>query len=141
VHERLSRLALDPPDRFTYRYLPAIVWGATIFVLSSIPGDTYPDVDVPFADKWVHLVLYAPFGWLLARAVSAGEKRSPARGAFVAVAIGLLFAASDELHQLWVTNRTCSLADWIVDSVGVALGVGVWVFHRSRRGPAAAVRD
>jgi VanZ family protein len=125
---RLRRQWILPPDRFSLRYAPAIGWALLIFIMSSIPGDKYPEVNVRFADKWVHLLLYSPIGWLFVRA-AAGEKRpthfSPVP--ILAFISGALWGASDEIHQIWVRNRSCDVRDWMVDIVGIALGVAVWL--------------
>ena len=118
---------INPPAGFAVRHLPAQLFAITILTLSSIPGNVYPKVDVPMADKWVHFVLYAPFGWLLARCV-AGEKPIWIAGVALPFLAGSTFAAMDEIHQLSVLNRTCSLTDWFVDVMGVAAGTALWLW-------------
>lgn len=44
-------------------FLPSILTLILIAVLSLIPAREFPETDVPFADKWVHWVMYA---WLTA---------------------------------------------------------------------------
>lgn len=98
-----------------------LLWASTLFVLSSIPGDRYPDVNVPNSDKLAHICLYLPFGLLL------GRWFSPAGAISIAAVIaGTLYAASDELHQIFVTNRSCSVADWIVDVFSILAGLTLW---------------
>jgi VanZ family protein len=41
------------------------------------------------------------------------------------VIISVLYAASDELHQLFVPGRMCDLNDFIVDSIGVIIFAGI----------------
>jgi VanZ family protein len=53
------------------------------------------------------------------------------------LAVCVLYAISDELHQLFVEGRSCELADILVDSIGVLLAVLVvrWLIGRlARRG-------
>ncbi|MGC4079359.1 MAG: VanZ family protein [Rubrivivax sp.] len=47
----------------------AIAWTLLIFIACFVPGKEIPDVDIPFADKWVHFLLFGMFNflWLLAR--------------------------------------------------------------------------
>ncbi len=44
---------------------------------------------------------------------------------FLSFAIASAYAATDELHQLFVEERACSLFDWFIDSLGAASGVAV----------------
>lgn len=114
--------------------MPPFGWALLIFTLSSIPGTDYPKVDVPNADKIVHVVLYALLGWLTARAAASAGERPPANSLRLAIAvvIGLLYGASDEFHQFWVPFRTPSYYDWAADSLGVLLGVVLWALSQSR---------
>lgn len=102
------------------RYLPAVLWTLLILTLNSIPGDEYPRVRFPHADKLVHAMMYFPVGLLYARAVLLGQG---SRGTIVAaIFAGAAMGALDELHQIWIPHRGCSLADWVVDCVSVAGG-------------------
>lgn len=42
---------------------------------------------------------------------------------FLSLAIASAYAATDEIHQLFVPDRVCSISDWLVDSLGAAAGV------------------
>ena len=63
-------------------------------------------------------------------------QRAPAAQRFIALealwaerpalALGIAYAASDELHQVFVPGRRGSVFDILIDSVGVALGVALW---------------
>ena len=101
-----SRLAL---------WAPVVLWAALIFALSSIPGlssglGTWDLV----LRKLAHLVEYAILGALLVRAIG----RDPA-----AIAVGSLYAATDEVHQAFVSGRHGSPLDWLIDTAGVVAGV------------------
>jgi VanZ family protein len=37
------------------------------------------------------------------------------------LALGIIFAASDEIHQLFVPGRFCSVADFLFDCIGLAI--------------------
>ena len=47
--------------------LLATGWTLLIFVLCLLPAKEIPDVDIPFIDKWAHVLLFAGFSffWLL----------------------------------------------------------------------------
>ena len=42
----------------------AIVWTLLIFIACFVPGKEIPDLRVPFADKWVHFILFGGFSFL-----------------------------------------------------------------------------
>ena len=61
-----------------------------------------------------------------------------ARGALTAGAACLLFAALDEIHQMFVVGRSASVRDWTFDLAGVGLGLtaaAAWRWARAGRGP------
>ena len=103
-------------ERFSL-WAPVVLWAALIFTLSSIPDLSTGLGTWDFVmRKLAHVAEYAILGALFLRAVG----REP-----VALALGSLYAASDELHQSFVEGRHGSPVDWVIDTVGVALGVAV----------------
>jgi VanZ family protein len=97
-----------------WRWGPAVAWAALIFVLSSIPdlGTGLGGWDV-LLRKLAHAAEFAILGALLVRAL-----RRPGW----AVALGIAYAVSDELHQSFVPGRQGSALDVALDSVGVVVG-------------------
>lgn len=94
-----------------------------IFAFSSIPslGTGLGTWDLVLR-KLAHFAEFAVLGGLLYRWL----RHSPA-----ALAAGLAYAATDELHQAFVRGRQGSPLDWLVDAAGVA--VGVLLIARGRR--------
>ena len=91
-----------------------------------------PSVNVPFRIDWVtHFCLYGVLGALLAR-VGVLESWSRRRLVMAAVMISL-FGVLDELHQLFIPDRTAEVADWLMDTAGSATGMAVllWVARTS----------
>ena len=112
------------PD-WVSKWGPVLAWAALIFTLSSIPGlgTGLGGWDVVLR-KLAHAAEYAVLGLLLVRAIGH---------AWLSVALGIAYAASDELHQHFVPGREGALLDVLVDSVGVVAGVLVWrQFSRAR---------
>jgi VanZ family protein len=105
-------------------WLPVVAWAAVIFAFSSIPSlssglgtwDT-------FLRKGAHVTEYAVLGALLYRALG----REP-----LALAMGIAYAATDEIHQYFVRGRHASPVDVAIDAVGVALGMLIWLRVRER---------
>ena len=115
---------------FARRWGPPLLWAAAVFTLSSQP--TLPHLpSVLDWDKLQHCAAYAVGGLLLARALGRDG-----RWALLAVALGSLYGASDEVHQLFVRNRSSDPVDWVADTLGVLAGVAIWRFylnHSARR--------
>ena len=79
--------------------------------------------------KLAHLTEYAILGALLARALARPE---------LAIAIGALYATSDEIHQHFVRGRHAAWYDVLIDTIGVSVGVLAWSRSRvaaDERGP------
>ncbi|MHC1694228.1 MAG: VanZ family protein [Eubacteriales bacterium] len=50
-------------------------------------------------------------------------KVKPPYSLFLSVGFCMLYALSDEIHQLFVAGRACELSDWLVDMAGAGLGI------------------
>jgi VanZ family protein len=70
-------------------------------------------------DKVAHFALFAVFGCTLAW----GARHFETRAAHLAVILlGVLFAASDEIHQSFVPRRDSSPGDFLADVAGLVTG-------------------
>jgi VanZ family protein len=114
----LPRATLLPvaTTRFS-AWAPVVLWAGLIFALSSIPdlGTGLGTWDTVLR-KLAHAAEYAILGALLLRAV----QNVPA-----AVLLASAYAATDEVHQTFVSGRHGSPLDWAIDSAGALLGVAV----------------
>ncbi len=107
--------------RFLKFWLPAYLYAGLIFYLSSI--QKLPEVPIANIDRAVHILEYGIFGVLLARAFKNSDNRWAARNfKALAIAIGILYGASDEYHQSFVIGRNADIIDLIFDSAGVLIG-------------------
>ena len=105
-------------------WLPVLAWAAVIFAFSSIPSlSSGLGVWDTVLRKCAHVTEYAILGALLYRAL---EREVPA------LAAGIAYAATDELHQHFVRGRHASPIDVGIDAVGVALGMILWLRLRQR---------
>lgn len=107
-------------------WLPAAAWAAVLFYLSSL--STLPSPGVSHSDKAAHFAAYLVLGLLLAFAADR-----TARSLALAAALGLLYGASDEVHQLFVPGRSASLGDWMADAAGVCFALYLYARLRPRR--------
>ena len=105
-------------------WLPVVAWAAVIFAFSSVPhlGTGLGTWDTVLR-KGAHVTEYAILGALLYRAV--GREAT-------ALAAGIAYAATDELHQFFVRGRHASPVDVAIDAVGLAFGMLVWLRVRER---------
>jgi VanZ family protein len=105
-------------SRALTHWLPVVLWAALIFALSSIPslGTGLGSWDLVLR-KCAHMTEYAVLAFLLARALG---REVPA------LAVGVLYAVSDEVHQAFVSGRHASPIDVAIDTVGLLLGLLAW---------------
>ena len=97
------------------RWLPVLVWAAVIFAFSSVPdlGTGLGTWDFVLR-KLAHALEFALLGALLLRALGRS---------WPALALGIAYATSDEVHQHFVAGRHASARDVLIDSAGVVLGL------------------
>jgi VanZ family protein len=107
-------------------WLFPVAWAAFIFSLSA--QSNVPGPEVPGIDKVEHFGAYAVLGWLLVRA--SDRSRLPLA---VGLALGVLYGASDEIHQMFVPGRSPDVMDWFADAAGVAAATFVYTRLRARR--------
>jgi len=106
--------------------IPALLAAGVIFYFSSLERIELPLSEISFNDLLFHGAGYFVFGvtLLLGAHPWRGFQESPLRGTVILLIVGMAYALSDEIHQAFVPNRDCSLADFLADSVGVAIAVG-----------------
>ena len=122
--------------RHFIRYqLPALLWAAIIFGLSSIPGPNLPKLAIIGNDKLAHITVFFVLGVLIFRAFHRKEELEVFRWkrVFLAVAIVMMYGISDELHQGFVPGRTLDVFDMLADVIGGLLAAGVLFAHDARR--------
>ena len=111
--------------RFTYYWLPVLVYCAAIFIQSSFPTTEHLP-QWPHLDKILHVAAYALLGFLFFRGLATGRL---ADNHNIALILSILFAGlygiSDEIHQSFVPGRSAEAVDALADLVGGFLGAGV----------------
>ncbi len=121
----------------------AIAYMAGIFVLSSLPvpppaGEALAVV----GDKALHVLEYLLLALLLALSVGSSLPPRLRRWApLIALAVAVVYAATDEFHQSFVPGRDANVLDYVADLVGATLGAAVqaaWSWRAARRGAVSA---
>lgn len=114
------------------------MWAALIAAATSVPGSDLPPLPLPYFDLAVHCGLYAILGFLVHRAVFRGTRLGIRGWAWLAAfAIAQLYGILDEIHQIWIPNRSCYLGDAVADGLGAALGV--WLYFVCKKPPAESL--
>lgn len=99
----------------------AWLWFVVTTVLLVIPGNALPKappIEIPFFDKWVHVVLFGVLSWLFcAFAKSIPDKVK------ILVLVVIYGIAMEFVQKYLVINRSFDIVDIVADSIGAVLGV------------------
>ena len=76
--------------------------------------------EFPESDKVVHVLVYAPLGFLMVYALS--RSTSSANLIFFGAFLAFLYGLTDEIHQAFVPGRDASALDAMADGTGAMIG-------------------
>lgn len=93
--------------------------------LSSLAGIHVQLVTDRFVRKTSHFLEYFVLGCLFYNALKFKDR--PLKTFLYAFAAGVLYAATDELHQHFVPGRAMLAFDVMIDSAGVLLGASIFL--------------
>lgn len=134
-------------------FLPVIIWMLIIFLFSNQPATksgemsqgitevitnivgrvVNPSLSIDtlehFIRKSAHFLEYLMLGLLVCNALGYKRKINWIR-IIVCVVICILYAASDEIHQLFVDGRSGRVLDVLIDSAGACCGIGIRMIYR-----------
>lgn len=85
-----------------------------------------------FVRKNAHFFAYLILGVLTFVALLQSEVKE-VKAAFFAFGIAVLYAASDETHQLFIAGRSGEVRDVLIDSSGAAVGIGIYFLVKKAR--------
>lgn len=108
-------------------WLPVILWAFVIFLFSNRPS--IYTVDFYLGDfilkKSAHLIEYAVFAILIFRALLSHDIDKK-KALFISITIASFYGISDEFHQSFISGRTATIRDTIIDTIGATIGVNIW---------------
>lgn len=105
-------------------WAPVLFWMGVIFLGSCIPGKQIPEIGIQYADKLAHIVEYLILGFLIIRAVlNSNPSLGLTKIVILSIIIALLYGASDEWHQRFVTGRIPDFFDFLADFIGINIGI------------------
>jgi len=104
-------------------YLPLIIYWLTIFVATSIPGESLPETGV--SDKIEHLAAYFILSQFCSLLFLYQDKYLWIKKYHLVSALIVVFVygAIDEIHQLFIPGRSCDLLDLTADTIGAIAGL------------------
>ena len=119
-------------------WVPALLYMALIWVISSMRVERVPIEFFPFADKGIHFLEFAGLGFLVTHGslrtwTTRSRLRVWAVATFIAAAWGLL----DEMHQAFTPGRMADIMDFGADFLGASTGAASrtilsWAVGRDR---------
>jgi len=128
-------------------WTPVLLWAALIWILSSIPGDEFPEIgwDSGILSMLAYFILYFILAGLCFRAI----KRTYRQISFCLTAFVVLFAAAgygilNEWHQAFVPGRHPSVNDALINTAGILCFLGMaGISGRCRTGqvPKKAMKE
>jgi VanZ family protein len=110
-------------------WLPVFLYASAIFYFSSLPAVCLPPL-FPHADKLWHTLEYGPFGFLLVGVFLRTWGQLSLKACLGLLFVIVLYALSDEIHQLFVPGRVFSYGDIIFDGLGSICGGMIFLWRR-----------
>jgi VanZ family protein len=110
------------------------VWSLVILIATLIPGKTIPKVGFFQIDKVVHFFIFGVLMFLSCYALKKTYEYTgrPFRYIRIALIYSLALGVIIELIQQYVPGRGPSVADVVANSIGVALGYGIFRLLQKR---------
>lgn len=111
----------------------SVLYALIVIAVSSWPYIRLPDIGIHWTDKLAHFSQYAILACLVAGGWARQGGWSIWREQWRPVLFLILFAAIDEIHQIWIPRRAASVSDWVADSLGILVGFGLGLLLWFRR--------
>lgn len=107
---------------FLIYQFPAFLWMGVIFILSSIPGNYFPEEPFDLFDKFVHATLFGILTYLVYRGLQYQDKSFFVKNFSIVIAffVCVLYGMLDETHQKFVPGREPDITDALADIIGGA---------------------
>ena len=106
--------------KFLRTIYPTLIWFCLIWILSSLPSQHIPSVNITCFDKLEHIGVYAVLSCLLGYWLSFKDWKLTI--VILIYLVLLLLAGLDEYHQTYIPGREVSLYDFMANSAGIIIG-------------------
>lgn len=99
---------------------PALFWIGFTFVLTSIPGNYFPEEPFNLFDKLVHAFLFGTVSYLVYRALQYQEKSVFLKNFSIAFAflVCVVYGIMSEIYQEYVPGRSSDVTDAFANIFG-----------------------
>ncbi|MCK9595646.1 VanZ family protein [Candidatus Pacearchaeota archaeon] len=98
-----------------------------IFVFSSIPGSSMSNIKNIWPSRIYHMVVFFLFNFLLFILIK--KEKIDTKQVIIPIIISLIYAALDEIHQMFVPFRGAGITDWLTDSLGIFASAIVYFYY------------
>ncbi len=118
------------------RWLPPVLWGLVIFVLSLMPGGQGNMLlfGIPHFDKVGHFGMYAIWAFLIFMALCGYPLISKTKAFWISVLLGAVTGVALEYGQYFMhQGRSFELADMIANAFGAVIGSVSGFLYFSRK--------
>ncbi len=116
------------------RYLSTILVCALVLILSVINTGVLPKTDVPSADKIVHSIMYFGItGILMLNQTSYLREEISRKQMWFAFCFSIGYGTLMEIIQHFLPWRSGSIYDFIANTLGVMLAIGVFCIYKNYR--------
>ncbi|WP_368503206.1 VanZ family protein [Alkalihalophilus sp. As8PL] len=141
--------------KHTWSWVSVFLWMALIFYLSHQPATKSAELSSGIMEwivavveivvptihqhldmlhliirKGAHFFAYLILGILVIHALR-GRRPTGYRRVLLALTICVLYAISDEVHQLFVPGRSGEVTDVLIDSAGASVGIGMYLIAQT----------
>ena len=103
------------------RLLVPLAYAGFIYYLSSRTWGDAPSI--PYLDKIIHVLLYLGLSIAIMWGIRSFKQTNNKVIGLAAFLLALAYGISNEIHQLYVHGRECSVFDVMADGAGAMLGV------------------
>ena len=83
----------------------------------------------PYIRKMAHFSLYLTGGMVIFNAVQDKEV-SERKKVGISIVLGVMYAVSDEIHQLFIVGRSAQITDVWIDSLGIMTGIACFMLSQ-----------
>jgi VanZ family protein len=106
-------------------YFPLVIYWLVLFTATTLPARDLPKTGV--SDKIEHFSAYLILAILLNLSLMFQNKYPilKKKAWLFTLIFSLLYAGLDEIHQYFIPGRDCDILDWLSDSAGILLGLGI----------------
>lgn len=100
-----------------------------IFAFSSIPGNAISSGGSVWFSRLYHMTIFFLFNFFLLILIQ-GNKKINFKKVIIILIISLVYAASDEIHQIFVPFRGPGIDDFLTDSIGIFLSTIILIYYK-----------